>query len=178
MQLKGNQPKLQTTMTTWVASMDAPAGHQETDVGKRNRIESRATTVWLVPPALLETEWSMIRSLIRVERQTDCFNTTDKAWHSRQECAWYVSTMALSAAEAAKAIRAHWQIENALHHVRDVGMGEDASQIRKSAGVFAQLRTLSLNWLRHAGYQSIKAARQMLGWDSDKLLKLIQNGQQ
>ena len=32
-------------------------------------------------------------------------------------------------------VRAHWAIEKCLHYVRDVSMGEDASQIRRSTDV-------------------------------------------
>jgi hypothetical protein len=66
-----------------------------------------------------------------------------------------------------------WQIENGLHHVRDVSFGEDASQIRKEPGVFAQLRTLALNRLRHIGHDNIKAARQIMSWSEPALLKFI-----
>ena len=46
-------------------------------------------------------------------------------------------------AELAGWIRGHWQIE-ALHHIRDVTYGEDASQVRTGNGpqVMATLRNL------------------------------------
>jgi predicted transposase YbfD/YdcC len=45
-------------------------------------------------------------------------------WFSAQLAAW---------------IRGHWQIE-ALHHLRDVSYGEDASQIRAGSGPQAMAR--------------------------------------
>jgi hypothetical protein len=56
-------------------------------------------------------------------------------------------------------IRGHWQIE-ALHHVRDVSYGEDASQIRTGNGpqVMATLRNLAIGILKLAGHDSIAAA--------------------
>ena len=60
----------------------------------------------------------------------------------------------------------------ALHYVRDVALAEDASRIRKTPGVFAQLRTCALNLLRQAGHDNIKAARQTTGWSEQALLHL------
>ncbi len=71
----------------------------------------------------------------------EVFRTARAAWQPRRETAWYVCARALSAARAHHAARNHWSIENALHHVREVVMGEDASRIRIKPGVFAQLRT-------------------------------------
>jgi len=93
----------------------------------------------------------------------------------RSETAWYVCTRHLRAPAAADAIRDHWLVENALHHVRDVTFAEDASRIRRQPGVFAQLRTWAFNLLRHAGHDNIKAARQTFGWAPDLLLNLCRN---
>lgn len=53
----------------------------------------------------------------------------------------------------------HWQIE-ALHRLRDVGYGEDASQIRTGSGprVMAALRNLAIGIVKTAGHASIAAA--------------------
>ncbi len=122
----------------------------------------------------LGAEWSPVRCLVRVRRHTEVFHTARAVWQPRSETAWYVCTRALSAAQAHHAVRDHWSIENALHHVRDVVMGEDASRIRIKPGVFAQLRTCALNLLRHAGHHNIKAARQRIGWSEQALLHLCQ----
>jgi len=120
-------------------------------------------------------EWPGIRCLIRVQRRTEVFHTTRAAWQVRSETAWYVCTRHLRAPAAADAIRDHWLVENALHHVRDVTFAEDASRIRRQPGVFAQLRTWAFNLLRHAGHDNIKAARQTFGWAPDLLLNLCRN---
>ena len=109
-----------------------------------------------------------------MRRQTDIFNTTLGAWQPRSETAWHVCTPELSAHDAYHAVRDHWLIENALHHVRDVAMAEDASRIRIEPGVFAQLRTWALNLLRQTGHDNIKAARQIVGWSEPALLHLCQ----
>ena len=67
-------------------------------------------------------------------------------------------TREASAETLAQAVRGHWGVENRLHHVLDVSLGEDASRIRKNPGVFAQLRHFALNLLRHNGQTNIRAA--------------------
>ena len=56
-------------------------------------------------------------------------------------------------------VRGHWRIEAALHWVRDVTFGEDASQVRTGHGPtnLACLRTLAINALRLAGHTNIAA---------------------
>jgi hypothetical protein len=53
--------------------------------------------------------------------------------------------------------RGHWGIENRLHWVRDVTMGEDASRIRTGSApeVMAGLRNAAISVLRLAGATNI-----------------------
>jgi len=57
-------------------------------------------------------------------------------------------------------LRGHWGIENRLHYVRDVTMGEDSSRVRKGAApaVLAGLRNAVLPLLRGLGFASIAKA--------------------
>lgn len=57
--------------------------------------------------------------------------------------------------------RGQWQIENGLHDVRDVTLGEDASQIRCGQGpaVFAAIRNTALGLMRLAKQGNIAAAQ-------------------
>lgn len=63
-------------------------------------------------------------------------------------------------------VRGHWGIENRLHYVRDVTMGEDASQIRTGSApqVMAALRSVVLALLRTAGFQNMAAALREIAW--------------
>lgn len=56
--------------------------------------------------------------------------------------------------------RGHWAIEDRLHHVRDVVMGEDANRTRTGSGprALATLRNLAVSWLRLEGVSNIAAA--------------------
>jgi predicted transposase YbfD/YdcC len=177
-QVKANQPTLLHTLTA-LAEEAPPAGiHRDHQHGQRNRIEQRHTSVWPVPAAGLDAEWSALKCLVQVRRHTDVFDTRLGVWQPRSETAYYVCTRELSAHDAHRTVRNHWAIENALHHVRDVALAEDASRIRKAPGIFAQLRTCALNGLRQVGHDNIRAAGQILGWSERELLALLQRMQQ
>ncbi|NMQ20092.1 ISAs1 family transposase [Candidatus Competibacter phosphatis] len=99
-----------------------------------------------------------------------CSIPVKKDWVSRQETAYYVSTATLSAAHAAHAVRAHWGIENRLHYVRDVTLGEDASRIRHNPGIFALLRSFALNLLHFNGISNISLGLYDNALNFDRLL--------
>jgi hypothetical protein len=63
-------------------------------------------------------------------------------------------------------LRGHWQIENRVHHVRDVTQREDASRIRTGNGpqVMAALRNTATNIARLAGHDNIAAAQRAAAW--------------
>jgi predicted transposase YbfD/YdcC len=62
-----------------------------------------------------------------------------------------------SAAAIAKLWRGHWTIENRVHYVRDVTMGEDGGQVHTGDGpqVLAALRNALLALLRKKGWKNI-----------------------
>ena len=55
--------------------------------------------------------------------------------------------------------RAHWAIENKLHHVRDVTLNEDRCRVRAGARPLAGLRNLVTFLIRKSG-QAIPEARE------------------
>lgn len=64
-----------------------------------------------------------------------------------------LTSMSVGKADPARlqeAVRGHWAIENRLHYVRDVTMGEDASQVRTGSApqVMATMRNIVLAVLR------------------------------
>jgi len=72
-------------------------------------------------------------------------------------------------------VRGHWRIENRLHWVRDVTMGEDASQVRKGSApqVMAVLRNVVLGILRLMGVPNIAAAIREISWTSGQALRVL-----
>lgn len=63
------------------------------------------------------------------------------------------------AARLAALKRGHWQVENGLHYVKDVTLGEDASQthIGNGADVFAMVRNIAVSLIRRSGHRDIAA---------------------
>lgn len=71
--------------------------------------------------------------------------------------------------------RGHWEIENRLHHVRDMTYDEDRSQVRKGRRphVMATVRNVAISLLRLAGADSIAVATRYLGRQVERPLRLL-----
>lgn len=75
----------------------------------------------------------------------------------------------------AAALRGHWRIENQLHWVRDVTLGEDQSRIHVGHGPvnMAALRNFTVSRHRLAGAQNIATARRSTGRHPNRALDLL-----
>lgn len=71
--------------------------------------------------------------------------------------------------------RGHWTIENQVHYVRDVTMGEDAHQmhIGNAPHALAALRNALLNILRAVGWTNIAAALRHYSYSLSAALEVI-----
>lgn len=71
--------------------------------------------------------------------------------------------------------RGHWAIENKSHWVRDVVLGEDASQVREGVipQVMSALRNTALAVLRFAGHQQMSKAMRYFAAHPQHALNLI-----
>ena len=179
--VKANQPSLRAEVEAAFAEAEARTGdltgdhletHTDLDKG-HGRIEERRMAV------LRETDWldghrrfpgelrlpgaaCLLRAETRVER----------AGATRTETRYFISSRALTAADAADAVREHWAIENRLHWVLDVTFADDQSRLRKGHGArnMATVRHFALNLVRTANdKRSIKSRRKIAGWDPDYL---------
>ena len=89
---------------------------------------------------------------------------------------WFLLSTPLSPERLLEVARTHWSIENQLHWVLDVDLGEDAARSRKDNAPqnLALLRKLALNILRtHPDKASIKGKIKKAGWDDTFLISLI-----
>lgn len=93
---------------------------------------------------------------------------------------YFISSLAANAKEIAQAIRSHWAIENSLHWVLDVTMGEDLSRMRKDHAPenMAMVRHIVLNLLRSAKSQfrkdmSLKGLQKKAGWGENTLSAIL-----
>jgi predicted transposase YbfD/YdcC len=80
-----------------------------------------------------------------------------------------------SAAHLEALWRGHWAIENRVHYVRDVTMGEDAGQARTGSTppALATLRNAAISLLRSHGWTNIADALRHYGAGTARALTLI-----
>ena len=176
--VKNNQPTLHGEIRDFFD--DPPEGlvdsHVEYDKD-HGRIEQRRCEVshavdWMTGSRRFPGEYRFpkIAAVIRVEARVEHKNLCTR------EDRYYIASRALTAEQAANAIRAHWQIENALHWVLDVTFREDLARVRKGHGAqnMAVVRHFAINIVRNAkDKNSIKLRRKIAGWDTNYLEKLL-----
>ncbi len=122
-------------------------------------------------------QWEGIEQVFRLERTVRCLKTNQL----RREVVYGLSSLPMRHAPPPRLlalIRAHWAIENRLHHRRDVSLGEDACQTRTGPvpGLLAQLNSTVLSLLDRLGVRNV--ARQMRYFDAhvDQALALVLTG--
>jgi len=108
--------------------------------------------------------------------------TVARVWQergvTREAVKYAITSLPPTVADAARLLtlkREHWQIENGLHHVKDVTLGEDARMIRLGQGpnVVAILRDTALNLLRASGCHTIAARLRHYCRHPDALLTFL-----
>jgi predicted transposase YbfD/YdcC len=174
--VKANQPTLRAEVEAAFAETAAAETCIDLDKG-HGRIEERRTAV------LRETDWltgtrrfpgelrlpgatCLIRAKTRVETKAAV----------RTETRYFISSRALTATDAARAVREHWAIENRLHWVLDVTFNDDQSRLRKGHGArnMATVRHFALNLVRTAvDKHSIKSRRKIAGWNPGYLNAIL-----
>lgn len=158
--LKKNQPLLHEQVNEAFAALLlpptrnvdrlGPPPHEswcDTDAG-HGRIETRTTTVihqfddWIP----VRERWKGLTTLVRVHSER--FDESDET--TTTETRFYISSRRLSAQQAHEHVRAHWLVENGLHHVLDVSFGEDNCMVRKNnaAANFIVVRHFAVSLIR------------------------------
>jgi predicted transposase YbfD/YdcC len=99
-------------------------------------------------------DWPYLAQVFSLER------TWREKGQIKREVRFGVTSLPKEVADAERLLelkRAHWQIENSDHYVKDVTLGEDRSLIHLGNGpsVLATLRDLALSLLHRAGYHTI-----------------------
>ena len=120
------------------------------------------------------TGFAGVRQIFRLEREV----LHKKSGKARQETVYGITSLPRLGATAEQLntlIRGHWTIENRVHYVRDVTMGEDDSQVRVGniPEVMAAFRNAAIAVLRRAGCTNIAAARRHLAANPKQALRLI-----
>jgi predicted transposase YbfD/YdcC len=176
--LKDNQPSLhQAVHEAFVAYAEAdftePSLRQlRTVESGHGREEVREYFIAEAPPAVLAGgAWKDLRSIGMVVRTRTVNGVTS------EEIVYYLSSLPAKVKAFAKAVRAHWGIENRLHWSLDVTFAEDRSRVRKdhSPVNLAMLRRLVLSILKRdtSLKDSLRGKRLRAGWDEEVLLKIL-----
>ena len=168
--VKKNQPGLyaQVKNLPW---RNIPAGDRQHDRG-HGREEHRTLKAAALAAGLC---FPRAAQAIRVTRRIRSLSS-GKKW--RTFTIYAVTSLTASQATPAQLaawIRGHWRIE-ALHHIRDVTYGEDASQTRTGSGpqVMATLRNLAIGIFKLTGHQNIAAACRHHARDATRTLAALE----
>ncbi|WP_328430230.1 ISAs1 family transposase [Streptomyces sp. NBC_00443] len=151
--VKGNQKKLrkQLRRLPW---RDIPLQARTTRAGHGRR-EVRRLKVCTVQPGLLFPH--AVQAMEVKRRRTN--RRTGKVETKTVYAVTSLPPQQASPAQLAELVQDHWSVE-ALHHIRDVTYGEDASRVRTGTAprAMATLRNLAIGLMRQAGWTNIAAA--------------------
>jgi predicted transposase YbfD/YdcC len=176
--LKDNQRSLAEEVALF---FDGPGQHGlvafETTDADHGRIETRRHWVshdvaWLNGDrrAPGEPRFPGLRAIAMVEAEVERGGQTTVARR------FFLASAPLDAPLLARAVRAHWGIENRLHWVLDVVFHDDLMRLRTDNGPrnMATVKHMAMNLLRRAGgKESLKVRRKAAAWDHDYLKAII-----
>lgn len=181
--VKDNQPSLHAELQAELGSRQPSSRttstfYEQTDKGHGRVERRRVWTETRLNKLGLYGEWVEANTIVRVEsqRQTEQGISVENRY--------YLSSRTLTATQAAKAIRAHWAIENVCHWSLDVTLGEDACRIADgyAAENLSLVRSLVLAALKRSEGKlskfgtkklSMKRTQKVCGWDNDSLMEVV-----
>ena len=156
----------------WTPRQRVVVGDRHGDREERRTLECSTEVVpYLAQKERLDAEegeagtiagWPQLAQVCRIHREVE-YVSGAKAGTCRQEWSYALTSLPPEQADAARLEqlwRGHWQIENGLHYVRDVTLGEDLCQVRmdRAPANLAACRNVALNLLRRRGVTNIAAA--------------------
>lgn len=161
--VKANQPTLFDDLATLFRQ--PPPGEVFATATESNRGHGRGEVrrVWASDALAGYLDWPGVQQVCKIEREVE-----QRGKH-RVEERYQITSLRRAQAGASDLLharRGHWGIENRLHYVRDMSLGEDASQVRTGAApqVLAALRNTVIGVFRQAGERNIASALRRTGW--------------
>ena len=135
--------------------------------GRREKRTLRTTTILTV-----HQQWPGLAQGFELVRER-----TEKGKTAVEVC-YGITSLTPGEADAARLlglVREHWRIENCLHYVRDVTLGEDACRVRKGSApqVLAALRNAAIHLLAGVSAESRAAATERLTARPSEALSLL-----
>lgn len=175
--LKGNQKTICNYAQSLFNSNIAPAETYRTEEKSHGRNEIREYTQINIDDIdyqsmpkdffnIMIEKWPDLKSFIQVKASREINN------EKSEETRWYFGSLKNNVSEAARAIRAHWGVENNLHHVLDVTFKEDhmRMRIKHAAENMAFLRRMAINMLKKKDPKlSFKRKRNKCNWSNEYL---------
>lgn len=176
--LKDNQPSLAGEVALFFQTPAAGAADSfETIDADHGRIETRRHWVshdvgWLTTTRRFpgEPRFPGLKAIAMVEATVERGGTITTARR------YFLSSLALDPRTLARAVRAHWGIENRLHWVLDVVFHDDLMRLRTDHGPknMAIVKHMAMNLIQTAGGKdSLKSRRKAAAWNHDYLRALI-----
>ena len=165
--VKANQPGLYHQLAT-LPWRQVPIADHTRDSG-HHRVELRRLQV----TTIAGLDFPHATQAIRVTRRVRSLRS--RRW--RTVTVYAVTNLTAAQAHPARLadwIRGHWGIE-ALHHIRDTTLAEDASQVRtgNAPRAMASLRNLAVGILRARGHRNLAAALRRNARDATRVLPLL-----
>lgn len=167
--VKKNQPTLYQQIVE-ISQSNTPIDMDYTLEKNKGRIEQRAVLVY-EPIGIDCEQWVGLEQVVQVERMIQYPNGK-----TSQETHYYIDSSNSTAPILNMGIRAHWGIENTLHHSKDVTFKEDASLIR----IGNAPRTISVvkNWVMAmftlAGFSNMASAIRLVANDFEQMVSLLE----
>jgi len=176
--LKDNQRSLADEVEMFFQTpQHAAADACETIDANHGRIETRRHWVshdvdWLTTTRRFpgEPRFPGLKAIALVEASVERNGVTTTARR------YFLSSLPIEATMLARAVRAHWGIENQLHWVLDVVFHDDLMRLRTNHGPknMATIKHMAMNLIRAApGKNSLKVRRKAAGWNHDYLRAII-----
>lgn len=176
--LKANRPATHADVAAFFATPPPDMVEAcETVDGDHGRIELRRHLVchqvdWLFSDRRYKDEpaFPALAMIGMVESETERDGKTQR------ERRYYLCSAKLDATTFARAVRAHWGVENRLHWTLDVVFRDDLARLRTGFGPenMAIVKHLALNLLQQAKPRiSLKNRRKLAGWSTNYLHDLI-----
>lgn len=174
-QVKGNAKRVLKGCKDIVTSQTLHSSlktYHQSDNGHGRRENRRIRVIDNLPKNLFPADWIGIKSVIELKCWGYRENKEYEVYH------YYISSMENKSAKFySRGIRAHWGIENKVHWVKDVILGEDSSRIRghNLSSVMSVIRTTILNIYRTNNITSITKGIEKYTNRIPECLKLIDN---